>query len=278
MVGHEGLSPVGELHAVIEKRAPDASFVTPSPLERHLPEIMESYNADEQVLQLQGLMDEVLGADHWAAHHGRRVGAIAEHLAVTMDWRPEDIALVRRAGLMHDIGKVGVPLPVLDKPGPLDREELKAMDAHTYIGFALLWQVNLQTEARIMVAHHEHQRYPTGRSHFEQNGRDRRNLNENLWLQPFQDVVRISDRADAICSFGQRPYKNRQHEELEAARQEGRLGDTVLSLLTRDRFYPNDIVWEQMAAVAVAKSLELMGMRESRSVPIPIYQRRDAIH
>jgi putative two-component system response regulator len=69
---------------------------------------------------------------------------------------------------MHDVGKIGVPDHILNKPGPLDPDELTEMRKHTLIGYEILRYGGsgiLQTAASIALTHHERwdgQGYPHG--------------------------------------------------------------------------------------------------------------------
>ncbi len=67
-----------------------------------------------------------------------------------------DIAAIQLAALFHDIGKIGIPEQILCKPGPLNEEEWREMQAHTVIGANLLAHVpTLERVRPIVQAHHE---------------------------------------------------------------------------------------------------------------------------
>jgi len=55
-------------------------------------------------------------------------------IAEAMGLPPKELDIMRRGGLLHDIGKIGTPAEILDKPGKLTDEELKEMREHVNIG------------------------------------------------------------------------------------------------------------------------------------------------
>jgi HD-GYP domain-containing protein (c-di-GMP phosphodiesterase class II) len=68
----------------------------------------------------------------WTIGHSRAVAGLAEEAAVVAGLPAEDVLLVRRAGLVHDIGRVAVPVGIWTKPGPLTRHEKEQVRLHAY--------------------------------------------------------------------------------------------------------------------------------------------------
>jgi HD-GYP domain-containing protein (c-di-GMP phosphodiesterase class II) len=68
----------------------------------------------------------------WTIGHSRGVAALAEEAAVVAGLATADVLLVRRAGLVHDIGRVAVPVGIWAKPGPLTRDEREQVRLHAY--------------------------------------------------------------------------------------------------------------------------------------------------
>ena len=66
----------------------------------------------------------------WTFQHSRGVAATAVAIAEVMGYADEQVREIRRAALLHDIGKLGVSSVILDKPGPLTDEEFRAMRRH----------------------------------------------------------------------------------------------------------------------------------------------------
>ena len=91
--------------------------------------------------------------------HVKRVGKIAKFLALKMGLDAEQADVIEYAAPLHDIGKVGIPDAVLEKPGRLDDEERAIMMTHSRIGEKLLdgsVRRILKVAAKIAGQHHEH--------------------------------------------------------------------------------------------------------------------------
>ncbi len=88
--------------------------------------------------------------------HSRRVTELTLRLAREMGLSEEDLVHVRRGALLHDIGKMGVPDAILQKPGPLTDEEWGRMRQHTIYAADLLAPIDFLNPAlAIPAAHHE---------------------------------------------------------------------------------------------------------------------------
>jgi len=90
--------------------------------------------------------------------HIRRIGLYASEMACLLDWNEEAVDCIRAAAPMHDIGKIGVPDRILQKPGALDEAEWELMKKHTEIGAKILHGSSvpfIRMGAQIAVSHHE---------------------------------------------------------------------------------------------------------------------------
>lgn len=79
----------------------------------------------------------------WTAGHSIRVTRYAVELAQAIKLSGNEIEKVNLSGLLHDLGKIGIPDAILDKPGKLSEEEWKVMKQHPIIGYEMLkdiWQ------------------------------------------------------------------------------------------------------------------------------------------
>jgi putative nucleotidyltransferase with HDIG domain len=89
-------------------------------------------------------------------HHSDRVAAISESIAGEMGIPAEERVRLRRAALLHDIGKLAVPNRILDKAGPLDAEEWDVVKQHPYFTYEILARVPVFSEfAYDASCHHE---------------------------------------------------------------------------------------------------------------------------
>lgn len=95
---------------------------------------------------------------HEAGYHVKRVGEYCYLLAIKYGLGEETAELLRVASPMHDVGKIGIPDAILNKPGKLSKEEFDVITTHTTIGYDILkgsHQKILTTAAIIALQHHE---------------------------------------------------------------------------------------------------------------------------
>ncbi len=105
--------------------------------------------------------DEETGA------HIRRVGKYSALMAEALAWPCDDVERLRMAAAMHDIGKIGIPDAILQKPGKLTPDEFEIMKQHTTIGADArrLRFAGIELGRLIALSHHERwdgRGYPTG--------------------------------------------------------------------------------------------------------------------
>ncbi len=90
--------------------------------------------------------------------HIIRVGLYAEEMARHLGWESDQLELIRLAAPMHDIGKVGIPDKILQKPGKLDDEEWHVMQMHAQYGYDILKGGDsdvMKMAALVALDHHE---------------------------------------------------------------------------------------------------------------------------
>ena len=93
--------------------------------------------------------------DSGTAAHSQTVGGYAEATATMLGLEVSHVERVRLAGLLHDIGKIGVPDPILRKPGALTDDEWAEMRKHPELGARILAGANLDDISEWVLAHHE---------------------------------------------------------------------------------------------------------------------------
>jgi putative nucleotidyltransferase with HDIG domain len=92
----------------------------------------------------------------WTYKHSEGVSKIAAGIATTIGMTAFEIRKIRRAGLLHDVGKLGVSNLILDKPGKLDANELAEMRKHPGYTLRILEQVaGFRDLANLAASHHE---------------------------------------------------------------------------------------------------------------------------
>jgi putative nucleotidyltransferase with HDIG domain len=94
--------------------------------------------------------------DHYTAGHSAAVARYSQDIAARLGLSEEEQQLAHLCGLVHDIGKVGLPVGLLEKPGPLTLDERRQMEEHPAVGERILANVENYTEiARVVRHHHE---------------------------------------------------------------------------------------------------------------------------
>jgi diguanylate cyclase (GGDEF)-like protein/putative nucleotidyltransferase with HDIG domain len=127
--------------------------------------------------------------DSGTAAHSETVGRYAEMIAAELGLEEERVERVKLAGVLHDIGKVGVPDEVLQKAGPLDDREWAEMHKHCELGSRLLNGAGLDDIARWVLAHHERPDgtgYPAGLNRTE--------------IPPEARILAVADAYEAMVS------------------------------------------------------------------------------
>ena len=105
--------------------------------------------------------------DAGTARHSQLVGRYARSIATEMGMDSEEIERVHLAGVLHDIGKIGIPDSILKKPAALDEHEWVEMRKHPELGARILQGAHMDDIAGWVMAHHERpdgQGYPLGTS------------------------------------------------------------------------------------------------------------------
>ncbi len=115
---------------------------------------------------LRALARAVDAKSPWTAGHSERVTEKALQIGRAMGLTPEALDDLHRGGLLHDIGKIGIPVTILDKPGKLNDEEFQLIRAHSGMGARILEPIAAYAHAiPIVLQHHEHfngKGYPDG--------------------------------------------------------------------------------------------------------------------
>lgn len=139
---------------------------------------------------IRALVQAVDIKDKYTRGHSERVGRASALIAHELGMAEERLEILRFAGILHDVGKLGVPTRVLRKDGPLTPEERRIIELHPEYGHEMVRGIGFLGEARAAILHH-HERmdgsgYPYGLSGSQ--------------IPEFARVVAVADAFDAMTS------------------------------------------------------------------------------
>lgn len=144
---------------------------------------------------LQGLIIAVDGKDRYTKRHSEDVARYADFLAVRLGLEPEMRRTIHLAGLLHDVGKIGIPDSLLRKPSRLTAQEFDMFKQHVALGDAIVRDVPHVDLVRAGIRHH-HERW------------DGRGYLEGLEGEAIPFIGRILAVADAFSAMTTtRPYR-----------------------------------------------------------------------
>jgi putative nucleotidyltransferase with HDIG domain len=134
--------------------------------------------------------------DPYTAGHQRRVAKLASDIAVEMGLSEERVDNVKIAGVIHDIGKLYVPVEILTRPGKLSDCEISIIKAHPQYGHDIMTETEVpQPIADIVMQHHERVNgtgYPDGKK------------GQEILLE--SRILSVADVVEAMSSH--RPYRS----------------------------------------------------------------------
>jgi hypothetical protein len=139
---------------------------------------------------MAALCQAVETKDYYTRGHSERVSRGSAMIAREVGMRSSRVEAIRYAGMLHDVGKLGVPTTVLQKSGTLTEEEFAAIQLHPMRGLAIVREIGFLDEALAGIMHH-HERidgrgYPMGLAGDE--------------IPEFARVIAVADAFDAMTS------------------------------------------------------------------------------
>jgi len=148
---------------------------------------------------LKALARAIDAKSPWTAGHSERVTKYALEIGKKMGLSKEDMDILQRGGLLHDIGKLGIPNEILDKPGKLTEEERQIIQKHPRLGARILEPISAYTDTLLIVLqHHENYDgtgYPDGLAGEE--------------ISEHSRIYAVADRYEALTA--DRPYRKALH-------------------------------------------------------------------
>jgi len=159
---------------------------------------------------VRAMVSAIDAKDPYTCGHSERVALVARFLGMRLGLAEQDCERLYLAGLLHDLGKLGVPDVILRKPGPLTDEEATQLQVHPERGWAILQDLDqLQHLVPGVLCHHERYDgagYPDGLA--------------GQAIPWIARVLAVADSYDAMVS--DRPYRRGMpHEKVEVILREG---------------------------------------------------------
>jgi putative two-component system response regulator len=151
---------------------------------------------------LFSLANAIEAKDSYTKGHIQRVANLAAALGNKMNLSEKDTKALRIGGILHDIGKIGVSVDILNKPGALDAEEWEVMRSHPEIGYKICLPLEKSLGAALDVIRYHHEKldgsgYPIG-------------LSGDQISTPAR-IMAVVDIFDALTS--DRPYRDAMPKE-----------------------------------------------------------------
>ncbi|MFJ9039477.1 HD-GYP domain-containing protein [Streptomyces sp. NPDC102406] len=196
---------------------------------------------------IRALVQAVDIKDGYTRGHSERVGQASMMIARELGMADERVEVLRFAGILHDVGKLGVPTRLLRKDGPLTPEEREIIQLHPEYGHEMVRGIGFLGEARAAILHH-HERldgsgYPYGLA--------------GAQIPEFARVVAVADAFDAMTST--RTYSRARPVDVALAELERCAGSqfdpvmvrALVRVLGREGWHP--VVTADEAAVPAAR-------------------------
>ena len=190
---------------------------------------------------LEGLSHLLEIRNPYTYGHCRRVARHCERIARAMHVGPAEVAEIRTAALIHDVGKVYTPTAILHKEGPLDEDEFEVVKRHSIDGADMLAPVRDPQLASIVRHHHERldgSGYPDGLK------------GEEIPLGA--RIIAVADTFDAITSH--RPYR-RARSQQEALAVLGAEAAVLLDADVVDAFVRSYSPRRQIASMSLSTAV-----------------------
>ena len=183
-------------------------------------------NATEIFMDLINALSSAIDAkDPYTEGHSRRVSVFSVAIGKSLGLQPQELDHLQVGSLLHDLGKIGVPDDVLQKPGRLSKDEYEKVKQHTLIGEKILNNVRLlKEEIPALVEHHER---------LDGSGYPRGLKGKNI--SSMGKIVAVADVFDAMTS--DRTYRKRKEvaEVLDYLRQNANVlfdSEVVMALVS----------------------------------------------
>jgi len=161
-------------------------------------QLYKSLKLNEQILEstIQAISKLVEIRDPYTAGHQQRVAFLAEAIALEMGCSEAQKWVIKIAATLHDMGKIFVPIEILNKPGRLNEYEIELIQAHPQMAYDILKAINFPGPvADIVLQHHER---------LNGSGYPNRKTGEEILLEA--KILGVADIVEAMSTH--RPYRS----------------------------------------------------------------------
>jgi diguanylate cyclase (GGDEF)-like protein len=234
--------------ALIEAKRSNRSVVVYSQgLEPKLASAGQEEQAHQEKILATALARAVDAKDARTRNHCETVSELCVRVGAELGLEPERLAKLRLAGLLHDVGKIGIADAILQKPAKLDDEESEVMRTHAQIGHNIISAAELHEEADWVLHHHER---------LDGTGYPSAFAGDEIPLE--SRIILVADTFEAITS--NRPYRD------------GRSGDAALAELERHAGtqFDRDCVAALRRALGVIPDVETNAGADVIQLPVRI--------
>lgn len=216
-----------------------ATQIELSEYRNHLEKMVYKKTKEVEAISIQAIMaiaNTVDAKDVYTRQHSMRVAKYSREIAKRLGWQDEEVANLYNMALLHDIGKIGIPDAILNKPARLTDEEFTIMKTHTKIGGEILKDITvIENVAGGALYHHE--RYDGHGYMLGLKGEE---------IPIFARIIGIADAYDAMTS--DRAYRKKLPMdvvigELEKGRNtqfDGNLVDIMMTIINDGIEFPDE--------------------------------------
>ena len=188
---------------------------------------------DMFIQTVSALSEAVDAKDRYTSGHSKRVAEYSRMIAAKMGKSKEEQEEIYRAGLLHDVGKIRIPVEIINKPGKLTDEEFNIIKVHPVTGYHILKGISGSRPIAIAAKYH-HERY---------DGKGYPNGLEGERIPETARILGVADSYDAMTS--NRSYRKALPQEVVRAEiEKGRgtqfdpdIADIMLQMIDEDKDY-----------------------------------------
>ncbi len=230
----------------------DVTSLTDNVLSRYRSDV-KGRQRSMPISEMTGLLSRVIDfRSHYTASHSKAVAVVSETLGRHCGLSPEERRRLNIAGHLHDLGKVGTPLEILEKPGKLTEQEFKIVQMHPYHTFHVLRNLEAFEDIRVWSSHHH--------EYLDGSGYPFRLAGEDICL--YSRIVTVADIFVALTE--DRPYRVALPERdairiLGELAKNGKLDAHVVTLAAKR----SDEIYACMLAVRASESQDYEAFLDS---------------